>query len=473
MRCSPDASFGTKRCLLFVRAGEKERQRRQLLDREDQAGRRAGPAQLLDGETDRQQVRPETAVFLGERQRQDVLRGEELAQVLRELPGLVDLGCPRRHAFLGEGANGVTQEHLLLGQPIRGRRRVGHRWHRSGFGVPDRRLPPVDMPIDGISIGMLTRRNGASSPRVSSSSEIVARNRSCECASRPSRSAGGRTLVHKSRPWCAGAPPHWATAAGPMVRLGTRGDQGHSREDPQVARRTSGAHRRPAAHHTVRGVFALRSGRKEQHVEGQQRRPEGVQPSDPSRIALIPHPGPRVRRIYRLTDAGHSRFPGQGRHRRRPCRGQHRQVHRARPAVRRAGSRLWRRGHRDLQPARDVDQGQGRRGRCQHLHLPRPRERLPQSLRPVLIASQERPGPQRLLQRRQFQREVLGPVLHADRARSGPQFSGPAQPPVLRIRQLRARQGAADQVGRDAASRRLRHRLPADRRQGDVRDRQR
>ena len=143
------------------------------------------------------------------------------------------------------------------------------------------------------------------------------------------------------------------------------------------------------------------------------------------------------------------------------------------PAVRRAGSCLWRRRHRDLQPARDVDEGQGCRGRCQRLHLPRPRERVSQSLRPVLVASQERPGPQRHLQRRQFQREVLGPVLHADRARSGPQFRGPAQPPVLRIRKLRARQGAADQVGREAASRRLRHRLPPDRRQGDVRDRQR
>ena len=49
------------------KTGEFPEDLRQLLDREDEAGRRAGPAQLLDGETDRQEIRPETAVFLGER----------------------------------------------------------------------------------------------------------------------------------------------------------------------------------------------------------------------------------------------------------------------------------------------------------------------------------------------------------------------------------------------------------------------
>ena len=141
--------------------------------------------------------------------------------------------------------------------------------------------------------------------------------------------------------------------------------------------------------------------------------------------------------------------------------------------LRRAGSRVRRGRHRGLQPARNVDPRQGRRGRRQHLHLPRPRQRPSQSVWRVLVASEERDGPQQLVEQRQFERQVLGPDLHADRARSGPQRGRPAQPPVLRLGQFRAGSGAADQVGRDAASRRLRHRLPAHRRQGGLRERQR
>ena len=112
--------------LLFVGAGDEERQRGQLLDREDQAGRGTRAAELLDRQADAQQVATETAVFLGERQGQDVLGGQQLAKVLGKLAGLVDLGGPRRDAFVGEGADSVAEERLLLGQPIRGRRRVGH-----------------------------------------------------------------------------------------------------------------------------------------------------------------------------------------------------------------------------------------------------------------------------------------------------------------------------------------------------------
>ncbi len=53
--------------------------------------------------------------------------GEELAEVLRELAGPVDLGGARRDPLVGEDADGVAEEQLLLGQAVRpGRGRGGH-----------------------------------------------------------------------------------------------------------------------------------------------------------------------------------------------------------------------------------------------------------------------------------------------------------------------------------------------------------
>ena len=65
--------------LLLVRAGDRDRERAELLDREDQSGRGAGPAELFDGETDAQELAAEAAVLLRERERQDVVVGEEAA----------------------------------------------------------------------------------------------------------------------------------------------------------------------------------------------------------------------------------------------------------------------------------------------------------------------------------------------------------------------------------------------------------
>ena len=79
-------------CLLLRRPGEEQRQRRELLDREDQAGRGARAAELLDREADGQQVTAEAAVLDRERERQDVLRRQQLAEVLGELGRPVDLG---------------------------------------------------------------------------------------------------------------------------------------------------------------------------------------------------------------------------------------------------------------------------------------------------------------------------------------------------------------------------------------------
>ena len=49
--------------------------------------------------------------------------GEQLAQVLRELAGPVDLRGARRDSLVGQRADGVAKERLLLGQAVRGLRR--------------------------------------------------------------------------------------------------------------------------------------------------------------------------------------------------------------------------------------------------------------------------------------------------------------------------------------------------------------
>ena len=98
--------------------GQEQGQRAELVGGEDQPGRGARPAQLLDGQADRQQLTAEPTVLLGKRQGQDVLGCQELAEVLGELAGPIDLGGTRRDPLVGELADGIAQESLLLGQPI-------------------------------------------------------------------------------------------------------------------------------------------------------------------------------------------------------------------------------------------------------------------------------------------------------------------------------------------------------------------
>src|SRR6185437_13793969 len=70
--------------VLFLRAGEEERQRCELVDRRNEPGRRTGAAQLHDGEAEAQQFAAQTAVLRREWQREDVLLREQLAKVLGE-----------------------------------------------------------------------------------------------------------------------------------------------------------------------------------------------------------------------------------------------------------------------------------------------------------------------------------------------------------------------------------------------------
>ena len=161
MSCSPDASLGTQRacCSARARRGGAAATPSSWTARIRPVVAQARLSCSTARQT-RQQLAAEPAVLLGERQRQDVLGGQQLAQVLRELAGPVDLGGPRRDALVGEDADGVTQEQLLLGQPIA--------WAAStsvtvgilaGLRWLSRRRLPVDMPIVGISIRLWLERS--------------------------------------------------------------------------------------------------------------------------------------------------------------------------------------------------------------------------------------------------------------------------------------------------------------------------
>jgi len=131
--------------LLLGRPGERDGQRPELVDREDQAGRGARAAQLLDGEADAQQLPAKTTIGLGEWQGEDVLLGEERLEVPWELAGPVDLGRTWRDTLVGERPDRVTQESLGLREPVAGRIGRGrHRDHRipsrTGSETPPREV---------------------------------------------------------------------------------------------------------------------------------------------------------------------------------------------------------------------------------------------------------------------------------------------------------------------------------------------
>ena len=128
--------------LLLIAPGERDREATELLHGEDEPCRGACPAQLLDGETHGEQLPAEPAVLGRERQRQDVVVGEQPAHVLGELRRPIDLGGARRDAVVSEDADRVSQHLLLVGQTERplGTARAGHLRHRiAGSGVAGRR----------------------------------------------------------------------------------------------------------------------------------------------------------------------------------------------------------------------------------------------------------------------------------------------------------------------------------------------
>ena len=111
--------------LLLVGAGHHDRQRGELVDGQDEAGRGACRAEGLDREAGRQQVGPEAAVLDRVGQAQDVVGRQELLDVPGELGRPVDLGGARSDPLPGDLADAVAQGALLVGQ-AKGGRRVGH-----------------------------------------------------------------------------------------------------------------------------------------------------------------------------------------------------------------------------------------------------------------------------------------------------------------------------------------------------------
>ena len=90
----------------------------------------------LSCSTARQTVRsspPSPPCSVRERQGQDVVIGQQPAQVLGELAGAVDLGGTRRDPLVGQHADGVAEHLVLLAEAVgaRGAVRGGHRPHRN------------------------------------------------------------------------------------------------------------------------------------------------------------------------------------------------------------------------------------------------------------------------------------------------------------------------------------------------------
>jgi len=106
--------------LLLLGAGQEDRQGSQALDGEDEAGGRAGAADLLDGEAGRQEVAPEAAEPLREVGGEDVLGREQLLDVPWELRRPVDLRRPGGDPLVGHLADRVAKRALLVGEARHG-----------------------------------------------------------------------------------------------------------------------------------------------------------------------------------------------------------------------------------------------------------------------------------------------------------------------------------------------------------------
>jgi len=95
-----------------------DRERAELLHHQHQSGRRARLRQFLHRDVERQRARPGAAVLLVEREREDVLLGQQLPQVVRVLGLLVDLGSPRGNPLAGDLADQVAERDLLLAEGV-------------------------------------------------------------------------------------------------------------------------------------------------------------------------------------------------------------------------------------------------------------------------------------------------------------------------------------------------------------------
>ena len=102
-------AIGQEPLLQLVRAEQLDRQRAELLDHQDQGDGRRRLRELLDRDLQHQRAGPGAAVLLGERQAEDVLLGQQLADVPRVLVGPVDLGGARRDPLGRDLAHEVAE----------------------------------------------------------------------------------------------------------------------------------------------------------------------------------------------------------------------------------------------------------------------------------------------------------------------------------------------------------------------------
>ena len=108
--------------LQLLGAVELDRQRAELLDHQDQRRRGVGLGDLLDRHVQHQRAGAGAAVLLLERQPQDVLFGQQPAQVVRVLGLLIDLRRARRDPLLRDLADRVAEVQILLRESCRYRR---------------------------------------------------------------------------------------------------------------------------------------------------------------------------------------------------------------------------------------------------------------------------------------------------------------------------------------------------------------
>ncbi len=114
--------------LELVGAEQPDRERAELLHHQDQRGRGAGLGDLLDRHVEHQRPGAGAAVLLLERQAEQVLLGEQLAQIPRVLGLGVDLGGPRARPVRSRSGGSCR------GRP-HGRRRA-RKWCQQGCSWP-------------------------------------------------------------------------------------------------------------------------------------------------------------------------------------------------------------------------------------------------------------------------------------------------------------------------------------------------
>src|SRR5205085_6723852 len=109
---------GQEAVLELLGPEQLDRQGTQLLDHQHERAAGAHLGDLLDRHVEHQRARAGAAVLLVEGQAEQVMLGEELADVLRVLGLLVDLRRPGRHALLGHLADGLAEVEVLLGDRV-------------------------------------------------------------------------------------------------------------------------------------------------------------------------------------------------------------------------------------------------------------------------------------------------------------------------------------------------------------------